>query len=149
MQISKYSTLTEILEEATKSISFEDRVKDFKYFYDNFDFFKRYIDLCFFEENNFKDFENFEFSTKFKPLDKSKLLTYSRDVILNYLPKLSDNSSIKINTKYSLFSSLLEEVAGEDINLLIGMIKGKYEGNPKINKLFLSKVFTEKKLNGV
>ena len=33
MQISKYSTLTELLEEATKSISFEDRVKDFKYLY--------------------------------------------------------------------------------------------------------------------
>ena len=38
MQISKHSTLTEILEESTKSISFEDRVKDFKYVYENFDF---------------------------------------------------------------------------------------------------------------
>lgn len=149
MQISKYSTLTELLEEATKSISFEDRVKDFKYLYDNFDFFKKYIDLCFFEKNNFKDFENYEFYSKFKPLDKSKLLTYSKDVIMNYLPKLSDDSSMKINTKYSLFSSLLEEVAGEEIHLLIGMIKGRYEGNNKINKLFLSKVFEEKKLNGV
>lgn len=149
MQLNKNSTLTEIIEYVTRSNSMEDRVNDFLLAYNTLSFFKVFIDRCFFVENDMKMFDNYQLKTKFKPLDKSRLLTNTREVIDNYLLRLTDSSLMKLSTKYSLFSSLLEEVAGEDVHLLIGMVHGKYHGDSKINRLFLSKIFDEKKLSGV
>jgi hypothetical protein len=149
MQLNKNSTLAEIIEYVTRSNSMEDRANDFLLAYNTLSFFKVFIDRCFFVENDMKLFDDYQLKTKFKPLDKSRLLTNTREVIDNYLPRLVDSSPMKLSTKYSLFSSLLEEVAGEDIHLLIGMVKGKYVGDSRINNLFLSKIFNEKKLSGV